>query len=137
MLSRKYFCLDSFATDKTIMAVKVTRTGVEKLLMEGISTSEIAEMIPTAVLTSAQIRNDKVDQVCQVIEADLADSSLKISILNCLQDIGYTEAEAKTVVLGLEAESLLTDKAACALQVIRSVSFDWRQCPIIVLQAHL
>jgi len=119
------------------MAVKATRTCVEKLLVEGISASEIVEMIPTVVLTSAQICSDKVDQACQVVEADLADSNLKISFLNYLQDIGCTEAEAKTVVSGLEAESLLTDKAVCALEVIRSVSFDWRQCPLIVLQAHL
>jgi len=51
-------------------------------------------------------------------------------VLNCLQYIGYAEAEVKTVVSDLEAKSLLTDKTACALQVIRSVSFDWSQCSI-------
>jgi len=42
----------------------------------------------------------------------------------------------KTVVSDLEAESLLTDKAACALQIIRSVNFDWNLSPINVLEAH-
>jgi len=31
----------------------------------------------------------------------------------------------------------LSDKAACALQVIRGVNFDWNQCPINVLEDHL
>jgi len=57
--------------------------------------------------------------------------------LNYLQDIGCTEAEVKTVVSNLEAKSLLTHKTACVLQVIRSVSFYWKLCPLIVLQAHL
>jgi len=78
-----------------------------------------------------------VDQACQVVEADLPNSSLKTSFLNCLQDLGCIETEAKTVMSGLEAESLLSDKAACALQVIRSVNFDWNQCPINVLEDHL
>jgi len=60
--------------------------------------SEISGITPTVVLTSVQLRSDKVDQACQVVETKLADSSLKISFLNCLQDLGYTETEAKTVV---------------------------------------
>ena len=61
---------------------------------------------------------------------------MKISILNCLQDLGCTETEAKTVMLGLEAESLLTDKTVCILLIITSVSFGWSQYLIIGLQAH-
>jgi len=52
-----------------------------------------------------------------------------------LQDIGCTEAEAQAIVLGLEKERLL--KLAYALQVIRSVNFDWDQCPIKVLEDQL
>jgi len=47
------------------------------------------------------------------------------------------EAEAQTVVSGLEKERLLTGKSVYALQVIRSVNFDWGKCPIKVLEDHL
>jgi len=47
--------------------------------------------------------------------------------LNCLRDIGVTDAESKTFISDIEAESALTDEAARTLQVIRSVSFDWSQ----------
>jgi len=40
-------------------------------------------------------------------------------------------------VSGLEKERLWTDKSAYALQVIRSVNFDWEKCPIKVLEDHL
>jgi len=119
------------------MAVKITENCVEKCIAEGLSASEFLIMTPTVVLTPVQLRSDKVDQACEVVETELPDASLKISFLNCLQDLGCTETEAKTVVSGLEAESLLTDKEACALQVIRSVNFDWNQCPINVLEDHL
>jgi len=137
MLSSKYFCLEWFGLAKIKMAVKATKTCVEMLIAKGISASEITAGTPAVVLTSAQLCSDKMDQACQVSEIDLTDSSLKTSFLNCLQDIVCTETEAKTVVSDLEAESLLTDKAACALQVIRSVNFDWNQCLINVLEDHL
>ena len=96
------------------MAVQTTKYCVEKLIAEGLSASEITVMTPTVVLTPAQPHSDKVDQACQVAETDLTESNLKDSFLNCLQDFSCTETEAKTVVSGLETESLLTDKAACA-----------------------
>ena len=54
-----------------------------------------------------------------------------------MQDIGCTKSEAQAVVLGLEQERSLIGKLAHALQVIRSVNFDWDQCPIKVLEDHL
>ena len=122
--------------EKIKMAVKTTKTCVEKLIAEGLSASEITVMMPTVVLTPAQQLSDKVDQACQVIEIKLTKSNLKISCLNCSQDLGCTETEAKTVVSGLETEILLIDKAACALQIIRIVNFDWNQYPINVLEDH-
>jgi len=54
-----------------------------------------------------------------------------------LQDIGHTEFEAQTVVASLEQERSLSGRLAYALQVIRSVKFDWDKCPIKVLEDHL
>jgi len=51
---------------------------------------------------------DQVDSAYQDREAAFADSSLKILILYCLQDLGCAETEAKTVMLDLEAK-LKTD----------------------------
>ena len=48
---------------------------------------------------------DQVDSAHQDREADFAESSLKILILNYLQDLGCTETEAKTVMLELEAKN--------------------------------
>jgi len=56
---------------------------------------------------------------------------------NYLQDIACTKAEAQTVVSRLEQERSLTVKLAYAVQVIRSVKFDWDKCPIKVLEDHL
>jgi len=100
------------------------------LIAEGASASEITEMTLSIVLTPVPLFSDKVDQACQVVERYLVDSSLKKLFENYLQDIGCTEAEAQTVVSGPEKERLLTDKSAYALQVIRSVNFDWDQSPI-------
>ena len=74
------------------------------MIADALSASEITVITPTVVLTPAQLRSDKVDQACQVVETELTEPNLKISFLNCLQDLGCTETEAKTVVSGLEAE---------------------------------
>ena len=61
---------------------------------------------------------DQADSAYQDRKVAYIDSSLKTLILNCLQDIGYTKAEAQAVVLGHEKECLLTGKSAYASQVI-------------------
>jgi len=78
-----------------------------------------------------------VDQVCQIVENDSVDTSLKMLFETYLPDIVCTKSEAQAVVLGLEQECSLIGKPAHALQVIRSVNFDWDQCPIKVLEDHL
>ena len=47
---------------------------------------------------------DQVDSAHQDREAAFVESSLKILILNCLQDLGGAETETKTVMLELEAK---------------------------------
>jgi len=54
-----------------------------------------------------------------------------------LLDIGCTEFEAQTVASSLEQERSLTGRLAYALQVSRSVKFDWDKCPVEVLEDHL
>ena len=54
-----------------------------------------------------------------------------------MQDIGCTQSEAQTVVSSLEQERSLTGKLAHALQVIRSVNFDWDKSPIKALEDSL
>jgi len=119
------------------MTIKATKNCIEKLIAEGSSAAEITAMTLSIVLTPAPLLSDKVDQACLVVENDSTDSSLKTLFENYLQDIGCTEAEAQAVVLGLEKECLLTGKSAYALQVIRSVNFDWDKSPIKVLEDHL
>jgi len=119
------------------MTVKATKNCIEKLILEGESAAEITKMTLSIVLTTVPLISDKLDQACQVVEIDLVDSSLKMLFENYLQDIGCTEAEAQAVVSDLEKERLLTGKSAYALQVIRSVNFDWDKCPIRVLEDHL
>jgi len=119
------------------MTVKATKNCIEKLIVEGTSAAEITEMTLSIVLTPVPLFSDNVDQVCQVVESDLIDSSLKTLFENYLQDIGCTEAEVQAVVSGLEKERSLTGKSAHALQVIRSVNFDWDKSSIKVLEDHL
>jgi len=119
------------------MTVKATKNCIEKLILEGESAAEITKMTLSIVLTTVPLISDKLDQACQVVEIDLVDSSLKMLFENYLQDIGCTEDEAQAVVSDLEKERLLTGKSAYALQVIRSVNFDWDKCPIRVLEDHL
>jgi len=47
---------------------------------------------------------DQMDSAYQNREAAFAESSLKILILNCLQDLGCAETAAKTVMIDLEAK---------------------------------
>jgi len=44
-------------------------------------------------------------QPIKIEKVAFADLSLKILILNCLQDLGCAETEAKTVVLGPDTRS--------------------------------
>jgi len=117
------------------MTIKATKECIEKLVGEGASAAEITEMTLSIVLTPVPLFSNRVDRACQVAEKDLVDSSLKTLFENCLQDIGCTEAEA--AVSGLEKERSLTGKSAHALQVIRSMNFDWDKCPLKVLEDHL
>jgi len=119
------------------MTVKTTKNCIEKLIVAGASAAEITEMILSIVLRPVSLLSDNMDQVCQVVENDSVDSSLKMLFETYLQDIGCTEAEAQTVVLGLEKERLLSGQSAYALQVIRSINFDWDKRPIKVLEDHL
>jgi len=119
------------------MAIKSTKNCIEKLIVEGASASEITEMTISIVLTPVPLFSGYVDRACQVAENDLIDSSLKTLFENSLQDIGCTESKAQAVVLGLEQERSLSGKLAHALQVIRSVNFDWNKCHIKVLKDHL
>jgi len=107
------------------------------LIAEGSSAAEITAMTLSIALTPVPLLSDKVDQACQVVESDLVNSSLKTLFENYLQDIGCTEVEAQAVVSGLEKERLLTGESAYALQIIRSVNFDWDKCPVKVLEDHL
>jgi len=100
------------------MTVKATKNCIEKLIVEEASAGEITEMTLSIVLTPVPLFSDNVDQVCQVVESGLVDSSLKTLFENYLQDIGCTEAEAQAVVSGLEKERSLTGKSAHTLQVI-------------------
>ena len=99
--------------------------------------AKVMEKTLSIVLTPVPLFSDHVDQSCQVVENDLADSSLKTLFENYLKDIGCTKSEAQAIVLGLEQERSLTGKLAHALQEIRSVNFDWNKCPIKVLEDHL
>jgi len=47
---------------------------------------------------------DQMDSAYQDREAAFAESSLKILILNCLQDLGCAETASKTVMLHFEAK---------------------------------
>ena len=55
-----------------------------------------------------------MDQVCQIVENDSVDTSLKMLFETYLPDIVCTKSEAQAVVLGLEHERSLIGKAAHA-----------------------
>jgi len=112
------------------MTINATKNCIEKLIVEGANASEITEMTPAIVLTPVLLFSDHMDRACQVADHDFVDSSLKTLFENYLQDISCTKAEAQTVVSSLEQERSLTGKLAHALQVIRSVNFDWDKFPI-------
>jgi len=48
-----------------------------------------------------------------------------------------TEAELDAILTESEDDILLFDQLDCVLQAIKSVRFDWSQCPIQRLQNHL
>jgi len=110
---------------------------IEKLIVEGVNTSEIMETTPAIVLTPVLLSSDHMDRTYQVVEYYSANSILKTQFENYLQDIGCTEFEAQTVASGLEQERSLTDRLAYALQVIQRVKFDRDKRPVKVLKDHL
>ena len=107
------------------------------MIVERAKASGILEMTPAIVLAPVLLSSDHMDRIYQVVEHYSADSSLKTLFINFWQDIGHTKFEAQTVVASLEQERSLTGRLAYALQVIRSVKFDWDKCPIKVLEDHL
>jgi len=59
------------------MTINATKRCIEKLIVEGASAAEIMEMTLSIVLTPEPFFSDHMDRACQVVENDLADSSLK------------------------------------------------------------
>lgn len=104
MLSSKYFCLDKAMVDKLKMSVKASKTCVEKLLSEGISTADTIVMAPTVDLTSDLLQSYRIDRVCQVTEADLPGSSSEDLFENCLKDIGVTDVERNAIMTESEED---------------------------------
>ena len=80
---------------------------------------------------------DHTDWVFRVVEPHSPSPSLKTLPQNYLQDIGLTESEAQVIVLNLVQEQTLTGRLAYALQVLRSVKFDWEEYPVKVREDHL
>ena len=119
------------------MTINATANCLDKLIVEGAKASEIMEMIPAIVLTPLPLPSDYMDRIYRVVEPYSVDSSLKTSFENYLQDIGCTEREAHIIVSSLVQEQTLTDRLAYALQVLRSVKFDWDECPVKVMEDHL
>jgi len=48
-----------------------------------------------------------------------------------------TEVKLETILTESEEDNLLIDQIDCIVQVIKSIHFDWPQCPILRLQNQL
>jgi len=110
------------------LTINTTKNRVETLIVEGANASEIIEMTPALLLTPVLLSSDHVARVYQAVEYYSANSSFQMLFENYLQDIDCTEVEAQRVVSSLEQERSLTGRLTYALQVIRSVNFDWDKC---------
>ena len=119
------------------MTINATKNCIDKLIVEGAKVSEIMEMTPVIVLTPVLLPGDYMDRIYRVVELYSVDSSLKASFKDYFQDIGCTECEAQIIVSSLVNEQTVTGRLAHALQVLRSVKFDWDECPVKVMEDHL
>ena len=83
-------------------------------------------MTSPVILISDNLRSEKIDCACQLVEVDLLGSTLeKIVFFIFFKDLGATEAELNVIVTESENNTLLTDEVDCVLQVIKSVRFTW------------
>jgi len=48
-----------------------------------------------------------------------------------------TEAELDAILIESEDDNSLFDQIDCVLQAVKSVGFNWSQCPVKTLQTHL
>jgi len=115
------------------MSAKATKNCVENLIAKGIQSSNIAVLIPTVVLDTAHLQSIKKDGACQ---ADASSSSSENWFESFMAYMDMTETELDAILTESEDDSFLFDSIVC-VQAIKSVRFNWPQCPIQMLQIYL
>jgi len=70
-------------------------------------------------------------------EADLFDPNTKDWFENCLRNLGVSDAELSLVTADLQEDNSLTEQIDWVLDAIKSLCFDFPQCPLQVMWTYL
>jgi len=134
MIKSKYFCLEKIVVKIIKTSVKATENCVESLMAKGINAASIVVLTLTVVVNTAYLQSSQVDCVSN---DDVPNSSSENWFENLLECIDVTEGELDAILTELEEDNLLGDQIDCIMQAIKSIHFDWPQCPILRLQNQL
>jgi len=116
------------------MLVKATEKCVKSLMADGINVTNIVVLNPTVTLDTVDLQSLRINCACQVDTSSSSSENWFQSFLECMD---VTEAELDTMLTESEEDNLLPDLIDCIVQAIKSIHFDWPQCPILRLQNQL
>ena len=116
------------------MLVKATKNCVANLIAKGVASSNIVIETPTVALNAARLQGTRIDCACQ---ADIRNSYSEDRSDKFMECIDMTEIETDTTSTESEDDDLLFEQINIVVEAIKSMRFDWPQCPIQRLQNHL
>jgi len=132
--SKYFFCLEKAGVKIINMTVKATENCVKSLMAKGINADSIVVLTPTVFLDIAYLQSSQVDCVSK-------DEIPCSNPENCFESftacMDMTETELDAILTETEDDNFLFNSIDCVIQAIKSVRFNWPECPIQMLQAYL
>jgi len=116
------------------MLAKAAENCVKNLTTKGITPSNIVVQTRTVVLNTVRLQSARVDCACQV---DMRKLCSEDWFEKFMEGIEIKEVETDTTSTESEDDDLLFDQINIVVEAIKSVHFDWPQCPTQRLQNHL
>ena len=116
------------------MTVKATENCVKSLMAKGINVDSIVVLTPTVFLDTAYLQSSQVDCVS---EDEIPYSNPENWFESFMACMDMTETELDAILTESEGDNFLFNSIDCVVQAIKSVRFNWSQCPIQILHAYL
>jgi len=114
--------------------VKATENCIGHLMAKGINAADSVVRNPTVTLNTGYWQSLKIDCTHQV---DTSSSNSVIWFESLMTYMDMTETELDAILTESEDDNFLFDSIDCVVQAIKSIRFNWPQCPIQMLQTYL